>query len=57
MFRLCLFLIFIDIYGIFENAQKITGFGGSLAFRLVSEFPVHPLEEMQKDARGGVIIA
>lgn len=41
-----------DIYGIFDNAQKVAGFNGSLNFRLVSEFPVRPLEEMQQ-ARGG----
>lgn len=47
-----------DIYGIFENAQQVTGLQGSLNFRLVQEFPVHPLQEIQKQAgEGGGIMA
>jgi predicted RecA/RadA family phage recombinase len=47
-----------DIYAIFDNAQQVAGFKGSLQFRHVHEFPVHPLEEMQAqggDTGGGVV--
>lgn len=47
-----------DIYGIFENAQEVTGLQGGINFRLVQEFPVNPLLEMeQKDSGEGGIIA
>ncbi|MCH2547578.1 MAG: hypothetical protein MK052_08220 [Alphaproteobacteria bacterium] len=50
-----------DISGIFNTAQQVTGLDGSLNFRLVPEFPVHPLEEMQaernKSGDSGSILA
>lgn len=42
-----------DIYGIFENAQQVTGLSGSLNFRMVQEFPVNPLEEIQQQNNSG----
>lgn len=36
-----------DIYAIYNTAQQATGMNGSLNFRQVTEFPVHPLDEMQ----------
>lgn len=46
-----------DIIGIFDNAQQATGLGGSINFRLVQEFPVNPLQEIQQsqDGEGGII--
>lgn len=47
-----------DIYTIYDNAQQITGMHGSLNFRQVHEFPVHPLDEMHgKSGEEGSIIA
>lgn len=42
-----------DIYAIFDNAQQVTGLSGALHFRLVQEFPVNPLQEMQRDGEEG----
>jgi predicted RecA/RadA family phage recombinase len=42
-----------DIYAIFDNAQQVANFSGSLHFRLVSEFTTSPLEEMQEAAKQG----
>lgn len=36
-----------DIHAIYDKAQQATGMHGSLNFRQVHEFPVHPLDEMQ----------
>lgn len=41
-----------DIYHIFDSAQKIANFKGSLHFRQVSEFTVLPLEEMHEAEQG-----
>lgn len=49
-----------DIYEIFEKAQGAAGFNGSLNFRRVHEFPVHPLEEMEAGKggnNGGGVVA
>lgn len=42
-----------DIYGIFTNAQEVTGLDGGLTFRVVQEFPVHPLQEIEQQNDGG----
>lgn len=47
-----------DIFAIYDNAQQATGMRGSLNFRRVQEFPVHPLDEMQEeDGDEGSIMA
>lgn len=43
-----------DIQAIFQNAQEVTGIAGNLYFRCEEEFPINPLEELQKeDGEGG----
>ena len=44
-----------EISRIYNDSAAITGFQGSLSFQTVKEFPVNPMEEINREATKGIV--